>query len=70
MIKKFFKNEFCFSISDILRKSASALPEKEAIIDSSQTITYRDLENKSNALTCYLIGRGVKKRGQGRYFFR
>jgi len=45
----------------MLKQSASVFPERQAVIEGARSITYNDLEKKSNALAHYLISQGIKK---------
>jgi acyl-CoA ligase (AMP-forming) (exosortase A-associated) len=50
-----------FTIPDILKTSAIKFPEREAVIENTRSISYKDLEARSSALAHYLCKRGVKK---------
>jgi long-chain acyl-CoA synthetase len=49
------------NLKQMLEKSASDVPQKEAIILGSQRVTYGELEEASNKLANALIGLGLKK---------
>jgi len=49
------------NLKQMLEKSASEVPQKEAIILGSQRVTYGELEEASNKLANALIGLGLKK---------
>jgi amino acid adenylation domain-containing protein len=53
--------EFISTLPDILKQSVLAFPEKLAVIEGDNCITYKDLDKKSNALAHYLISQGIKK---------
>jgi non-ribosomal peptide synthetase component E (peptide arylation enzyme) len=50
-----------YLLQHFLIMSAERHPEKEAIISQHQSITYLDLENKSNQLARTLARQGVRK---------
>jgi len=49
------------NLKQMLEKSASEVPQKEAIILGSQRVTYGELEEASNKLANALIGLGLEK---------
>jgi len=55
------QNQFILTLPDVLQKSASLFPEKPAVIEGARSISYKDLEARSNSLAHYLIEKGIKK---------
>ena len=49
------------NVKQVLKKTASEVPEKTAIILGSRRVTYRELNEASNKVANVLIGLGVKK---------
>lgn len=49
------------AIGDIVRRSASRLPEKTAIIDGNKKITYEQLDKLCNQFAHFLLNKGLKK---------
>lgn len=49
------------AIGDIIRRTASRLPQKEAIIDGNKRITFQELEEVTNRFANYLLASGLKK---------
>ncbi|PLR91603.1 class I adenylate-forming enzyme family protein [Bacillus sp. T33-2] len=49
------------AIGDIIRRTASRLPEKTALVDRDKRLTYRELNEESNRFANYLIGLGFQK---------
>ncbi|MFE4428491.1 amino acid adenylation domain-containing protein [Peribacillus butanolivorans] len=49
------------SIPEAFYKIVEQFPDKMAIVDGSRTITYRELNQKSNRLSHYLLSKGISK---------
>jgi amino acid adenylation domain-containing protein len=49
----------CFLLHDFLAETAAASPEAIALVCERRTYTYRELDERSNALACALHERGV-----------
>ncbi|KRF50114.1 hypothetical protein ASG97_15690 [Bacillus sp. Soil745] len=49
------------TIPQAFHKVVERFPEKIAIVDGSKTITYRELNDKSNRLSHYLLSKGISK---------
>ena len=49
------------SLTDFLREAAGRWPDRPALLFKGSTITYRQLENQSNALGAALVDIGVKE---------
>jgi 3-oxocholest-4-en-26-oate---CoA ligase len=48
-----------FNLADLFERIADAAPEREAIVSPSRRLTYRQLDDRSNALAHALLGLGV-----------
>jgi fatty-acyl-CoA synthase len=48
-----------WNIGDGLVRNARRFPHKPAIVDAARTVTYRELDRRSNALARYFLSRGV-----------
>src|SRR5258708_12552031 len=58
-----------YIIQQLLSKSASRYPDKTAVWARGRSITYRELDERSNQLAHLLQGRGVRKGDRvGLYF--
>lgn len=49
------------TLNSIFSEKASIVPDNIAVIDGENRITYRELDEKSNMVANYLIGKGIKK---------
>ena len=48
-------------VDDFLRRAARLYPDKIAVVDGAERITYREFENRSRRLANALLGLGVRK---------
>lgn len=49
------------TLGDLLDKAADVYPDKEAVVDNTQRLTYAELREKANKLAIGLINLGIKK---------
>ena len=58
-----------YVLQQLLRKSAKAYPEKPAVWARGKSITYRELEERSNQLAHLLRDQGIEKGDRVGLFF-
>ena len=49
------------TVVDLFSEQVGSTPDKVAVVYENETLTYRELDEKSNQLAHYLLSRGVKK---------
>lgn len=59
--KKTLTYESSASIKELFEKQVELTPNVPAVVYNNQTLTYKELNEKSNILSNYLINQGVKK---------
>jgi len=58
-----------YVLQQLLKKSAKAYPEKPAVWARGKSITYRELDERSNQLAHFLVEKGINKGDRVGLFF-